>query len=87
MAWIYQKAKMKGSKGKPAAGDSVTMVLVDDSTLEDETPVTKEFTWGYDGTQAWGQFKKMVRDEVKAHLAHLNAMAAEDDVSAEFDPR
>jgi len=86
MTWIYQKAKMKGSKGQPRAGDSVTMVLVDESTLEDETPVTKEFTWGYDGTQNWGQFQKMVKDETKAHLAHLNAAAIGDDVSAEFDP-
>ena len=82
MTWSYQSASFRGSKVNPQPGDSVTVMLVDDS----EEPQTRQFTYGYDGTKTKAQFVAMVKQEVKAHLAQLNGALASGDATADFDP-
>lgn len=85
MTWRYAGAEIHGSKQNPQPGDSV-VTRVEDATDPDAV-LTREFTWTYDGTQTKGQFVSMVKQEVKAHVRHLNAQAAAgEDVTDLFRP-
>ena len=82
MTWNYKEALFYGDKVDPQAGDSVTVVLETDA----EEPEVKEFTYGFDGHKNKAAFVAMVKQEVKAHLQHLNRVVAGEDVSDVFEP-
>lgn len=78
MAWKYDKAIKKGK--------SVTVTLKDDS--DPEKIQARSFTWGYDPSDGMtqGEFKVMVKQEVKYMLNHLNRSESEQDVTPDFQP-
>ena len=84
MAWAYSSAVFNGSKSDPQPGHSVTVLLQEDSDPEDVQE--REFTYTFDGSKTKGQFVAMVKQEVKAHLVHLNGGLAEGDATSEFEP-
>ena len=68
MSWSFDRAIRRGN--------DVDIVITDGGD-------SSSFTWGRSG-QTWAQFRTMVKAEVVAHLAQLNASIAEDDVTAEY---
>ena len=82
MSWSYKEALFYGNKTNPVAGDSVTVVLETD----DEKPESRELIYGFDGGKSKAEFVAMVKAEVRAHLQHLNKVAAGEDVSDVFEP-
>ena len=81
--WKYKEAQFYGNKTTPKPGDSVVVILKDDSV---EEPEIKEFVYGFDSGQSKAAFMAMVKSEVKAHLAQLNKGAVGDDVTDMFEP-
>jgi len=77
--WEYEKAIQKGNE--------ITITLekpYKDDEGKDQVE-TKALTWGYDksmGTVA--KFKKMVKQETKYTLDHLNKQETETDVTTEL---
>jgi len=78
MAWTFKDAQRTGR--------SVRVRIENLSAPEGEQD--REFTYTLapgDGMTP-NQFRNMVKQEVKAHILHLNGEAAEEDVSADFNP-
>ena len=69
MSWSFDRAIRRGN--------DVDIVITDGAA-------ERSFTWGRSG-QTWAQFRTMVKAEVVAHLAQLNASVAEQDVTADYE--
>ena len=84
MSWKYRGAVLYGNAADPQKGDRVVVSIEDDA--DPENVQTKEFPWTFDGTQSKAAFIAMVKQEMKAHLQHLNRATESEDASAVFEP-
>ena len=85
MTWKYNRATFHGSKTNPQPGNYVTVYIQDDA---DPEPALHELshTFTFDGTKTKLHFAAIVKQEIKAHIAALNAALQEADATSEFDP-
>ena len=82
MSWTITKVTKTRTEDTWQTGDSVIAVL--SNTVDGEVIETKDFIYTYDDVQTATQFRKMVKGEVVAHLAHLNSSVPTFDVTNVF---
>ena len=85
MTWKYHSATFHGSKASPQPGHYVDVHVQDDADPEAELH-QRTYRYTYDGTMAKTQFVAMVKQEIKAHIAALNAVLPEGDATSDFEP-
>jgi len=82
--WRHNKTTKTRTKTTYQAGDQVIVTLENDAEGDEQR--TLELTWTYDEEQTSLQFLVMVRNEVRAHLKHLNRELKRIDVTEVYKP-
>ncbi len=88
MSYAFQSAEFIGAnKANPALGDQVVVRLVD--ATDPANPDVKEHTWTYTAGRTPAAWRNMIKAEVVAHLAALNAQQGRNrtDASGDFRPQ
>jgi len=81
MAWTFTNAVRHGVV-------AVTVNAEDDSIIDEEErrKARKYWRYGYDtNEQTPTEFKAMVRQEIRAHLDHMNASVVDTDVTPDYE--
>jgi len=84
MTWAIDNIKKTRTKTTWEAGDYVVITVVND--VDPENVQTKEFKYTFNGDQTAAEFRRMVKFEIQAHLAHLNSVETFHDVTDALSP-
>ncbi len=83
--WKYLSAAKIGANASLDVGD--TVVIVVEKKIEGEKPLITTLSYGFDGKSTPGEFRAMVRREVRTHLNHLNGVGNKIDVTQSYTPQ